>query len=72
MSADELALAAVRLPPERVSLHCAIAQDLGFLDDGSVGAVLCHWALTLMQPVQPVLQEVKRVLAADGRICSDR
>ena len=66
MSADELELAALRLPAKRISLHCSMAQELGFLSDGSVNAVLCHWALTLMQPVQPVLHEIRRVLAADG------
>ena len=66
MSADELALARQRLGPDRVALHHGLAQDLGFLADGSVDAVLCHWALTLMDPVAPVLAEVARVLAPRG------
>ncbi|MGB7405559.1 MAG: class I SAM-dependent methyltransferase [Pacificimonas sp.] len=66
MSADELALAALRVPRPRVSLRRAMAQDLDFLPTGSVNAVLCHWALTLMHPVEPVLQEIGRVLATGG------
>ena len=32
--------------------------------------VLCHWALTLMDPVTPVLDEVRRVLADGGRFAA--
>ncbi len=66
MSADELALAARRVRPERVSLLCSLAQNIDALDDGSVDVVLCHWALTLMKPVAPVLGEIKRVLGSGG------
>ncbi|WP_010216505.1 class I SAM-dependent methyltransferase [Sphingomonas sp. PAMC 26621] len=66
MSADELALARRRLGPDRVALHHGLAQDLGFLADGSIDGVLCHWALTLMDPVAPVLAEVARVLKPRG------
>ena len=66
MSAEELALARERLPAGAAELRQGLAQDLGFLADGSVDAVLCHWALTLMDPVRPVLEEVRRVLAPGG------
>lgn len=66
MSTDELALARQRVPDEAVTLHCGMAQDLGFIDDASVDVVLCHWALTLMDPIEPVLREVRRVLRSNG------
>lgn len=66
MSVDELALAQRRLGTDRVTLHRSMAQDLGFLPDGSMDAVLCHWALTLMDPVTPVLAEVARILTPTG------
>lgn len=66
MSADELALAAERLAPGAARLHQGMAQSLDFLPDDSVDAVLCHWALTLMDPVEPVLAEAARVLRPGG------
>lgn len=66
MSVDELALARARLGSDRVTLHRSMAQDLSFLADGSMDAVLCHWALTLMDPVAPVLAEVARILTPTG------
>jgi SAM-dependent methyltransferase len=65
MSADELALARQRLDDE-VTLHRAFAQDLVFAERDQFDVVLCHWAMTLMNPVDPVLKEVKRVLASGG------
>lgn len=66
MSADELTLARARVPDAELSLHQGVAQDMAFLADTSQDAVLCHWALTLMDPVAPVLQEVGRVLRSGG------
>ena len=66
MSAEELALARARLPGGAVDLREGMAQDMGFLPDGAVDAVLCHWALTLMDPVQGALEEVRRVLRPGG------
>jgi ubiquinone/menaquinone biosynthesis C-methylase UbiE len=66
MSRHELELARQRVPGEHVEFHEAMAQDMAFLDDDSVDAVLCHWALTLMDPVGPVLAEVHRVLRPGG------
>lgn len=65
MSEDELALARKRLP-NAVALDAAYAQDMPFIPDGSVDVVLCHWALTLMKPVEPVLSEVRRILKPGG------
>ena len=70
MSPDELALARAQLPERRVELMEGRAQQLEHLRDGSVDAVLCHWALTLMDPVAPVLAEIARVLAPGGRFAA--
>jgi SAM-dependent methyltransferase len=70
MSPDELALAAARLPAGRVALHEGRAQSLHAFADGSVDAVLCHWALTLMDPLRPVLEEIARILAPGGRFAA--
>ena len=66
MCPEELALARARLPAGAADLMQAEAQDMARIADGSIDAVLCHWALTLMDPVTPVLDEVRRVLAPGG------
>ncbi len=66
MSAAELALARARLAGRGVTLHQGLAQDLSFAGRATFDAVLCHWALTLMDPIEPVLREVARVLAPGG------
>lgn len=66
MSEHELSLARSRLRGQAVELHQGLAQELHFLEDASVDVVLCHWALTLMDPVEPVLREVCRVLRPRG------
>ena len=70
ISPEELALARERLPEGRAELVEAQAQRLDFLEDGSVDVALCHWALTLMDPVAPVLAELRRVLAPGGRFAA--
>lgn len=70
MSPDELSLARARLPLGRVELVEGRAQHLDHISDGSVDVVLCHWALTLMDPVAPVLSEIARVLAPGGRFAA--
>jgi SAM-dependent methyltransferase len=66
MSDAELALARARVPDADLALHRGLAQDMAVLPDASQDAVLCHWALTLMDPVAPVLREVRRVLRPVG------
>lgn len=70
MSADELALARARFPTGRVELIEGQAQTLHMIAASSVDVVLCHWALTLMDPVAPVLAEIARVLATGGRFAA--
>jgi len=70
MSPDELSLASARLPLGRVDLIEGRAQHLDHLTDASVDVVLCHWALTLMDPVAPVLSEIARVLTPGGRFAA--
>ena len=65
MSSEELSLARTRLP-DNVDLLELKAQDLNLINDESMDYVLCHWALTLMDPVSPVLNEVRRILTPKG------
>ena len=66
MSSPELKLASRRLKNTKISLINSTAQDLNFISDKDIDVVLCHWALTLMSPVEPVLREIKRVLKNRG------
>ncbi|MEM7675051.1 MAG: class I SAM-dependent methyltransferase, partial [Myxococcota bacterium] len=70
MSPDELALARARVPRAEQSVEVwfeeAMAQAMPFLPDDSVDVVLCHWALTLVSPLEPVLREVARLLKPGG------
>ncbi len=66
MSPEELALAQERLNSPKVRLRQGYAQDLNFVDTGSQDAVLCHWALTLMEPLDAVLSEIGRVTKPGG------
>ena len=43
-----------------------MAQNLFFLSDASFDVILCHWALTLMDPVIPVLTTINRLLTKGG------
>ena len=67
MCPEELALAKARLINSGVNLIESKAQKLTTIDDNSIDIVLCHWALTLMDPILPVLNEVRRVLSSEGR-----
>ena len=70
MSADELDVARRRLPIGRVELYEAQADAMTLIPNASVDVALCHWALTLIDPVMPALQEVKRVLKPGGRFAA--
>lgn len=50
-----------------VALHHGRAQDL-LLPTGEVQAVACHMALMLMDPLEPVLESIARVLTDDGAL----
>ncbi len=67
MCPEELALAKTRLVKRGVNLIESKAQKLTTIKDNSIDIVLCHWALTLMDPILPVLEEVRRVLTSEGR-----
>lgn len=66
ISDAELKLARKRLSHTDIKLHQSAAQDLDFITEASVDVILCHWALTLMDPVVPVLDTVKRILKKSG------
>ena len=70
MCPEELALAKTRLPDGVVDLFQLKAQNMTAIDDDSIDVVLCHWALTLMNPITPVLNEVNRVLSSGGRFAA--
>ena len=70
MCPEELALAKTRLPDGVVDLFQLKAQNMTAIDDDSIDVVLCHWALTLMNPITPVLNEVSRVLSSGGRFAA--
>ena len=70
MCAEELALAKTRLINSKVNLIESKAQNLTAINNNSIDIVLCHWALTLMDPIGPVLDEVRRVLTPEGRFAA--
>ena len=70
MCPEELKLAKNLLINSGVNLIESKAQNLRAINDNSIDIVLCHWALTLMDPIAPVLNEVKRVLTSEGRFAA--
>ena len=70
MCPEELALAKTRLENSKADLIETNAQNLRIINDKSIDIVLCHWALTLMDPINPVLNEVKRILTSKGRFAA--
>ena len=70
MCPEELALAKTRLINSKVNLIESKAQNLTAINNNSIDIVLCHWALTLMDPIGPVLDEVRRVLTPEGRFAA--
>ena len=70
MCTEELALARARVPVGMVDLFELKAQNLTAIEDNSIDIVLCHWALTLMNPIIPVLNEISRVLSPSGKFAA--
>ena len=70
MCPEELKLAKNLLKNSGVNLIESKAQNLTAINDNSIDIVLCHWALTLMDPIAPVLNEVRRVLTSEGRFAA--
>ena len=70
MCGEELALAKARLSDCFVDLFQLEAQNLNTINNTSVDVVLCHWALTLMDPITPVLKEVNRILSSGGKFAA--
>ena len=70
MCPEELVLAKTRLKNSGVNLFESKAQNLTAINDNSIDIVLCHWALTLMDPIVPVLDEIKRVLTSEGQFAA--
>ena len=70
MCPEELVIAKTRLKNSGVNLIESKAQNLTAINDNSVDIVLCHWALTLMDPIVPVLDEIKRVLTPEGQFAA--
>ena len=66
MSFAELELARKKLSNTKIKLHQSMAQELDFLKDNSFEVILCHWALPLMDPIEPVFSTVKRILKNKG------
>ena len=66
MNENELKLARNRLFNKDIKFYNAKAQDLSFIKDSSKDVIFCHWALTLMDPVIPVLKTIKRILKNQG------
>lgn len=65
MAEGELDAARDRLAGRNASLHIGLAQALP-LEAASVDVALCHLAFMLMVPVEPVVQELARVLRSGG------
>ncbi len=66
MSDEELKLARTRLLDKDINFYKAKAQELNFIKDSSKDVIFCHWALTLMDPIVPVLKTIKRILKNEG------
>ena len=65
MSEGELSVARALIKDARVTFKKAKAQNLP-LPDQSADHVVCHMAFMLMLPIEPVVQEISRVLKPDG------
>ena len=70
MCPEELALAKARMSNGDVDLFQLEAQNLTAIKNNSTDVVLCHWALTLMDPIAPVLNEISRILSSGGKFAA--
>ena len=66
INGNELKLAQNRLADANINFYKAKAQELNFIKNASQDVIFCHWALTLMDPVVPVLETIKRLLKNQG------
>jgi ubiquinone/menaquinone biosynthesis C-methylase UbiE len=69
MSEAELARAREKVSDSRAHFLKGIAQKIPF-PDASFDLVLCHMALMLMLPLEPVILEISRVLRPGGRFAA--
>ena len=70
MCGEELSLAKARMSDGVVDLFQLEAQNLTAIKNASIDVVLCHWALTLMDPITPVLKEINRILSSGGKFAA--
>ena len=70
MCPEELAIAKARMSDGAVDLFQLEAQNLTAINNDSIDFVLCHWALTLMDPITPVLNEISRILSSNGKFAA--
>jgi ubiquinone/menaquinone biosynthesis C-methylase UbiE len=66
MNENELKLARTRPLNKNAVFYNAKVQELQFIKDASKDVIFCHWALTLIDPVVPVLKNIKRLLKNNG------
>ena len=66
ISDSELQLAHKKLSNLDINLYKDKAQNLDFIENNSQDLIFCHWALTLMNPIIPVLKNIKRLLKNEG------
>ena len=69
MVATDIDRARKNYPDSRVGFLCERAQELS-LPSASVDVVLCHMALMLMRPIDPVVAQLTRVLKPGGRLAA--
>ncbi len=69
MSEGELELAKKKKFGKNVTFKCGMAEKISE-EDESFDAVVCHMALMLMNPLEPVLNEIHRVLQPGGLLAA--
>jgi len=66
MSAAELELARKKINSTKIKLYQSMAQKLDFIKDSSFEAILCHWALPLMDSIDIVFNTINRIVKSRG------